>query len=109
MGLQADLSEHLPNQRKCPVENGNQEFPKAYNLLALWLQRHTAGSCSTYHQLGRPDPFPQGCSPASCPPVCMYIHSFPIPYVEPHTALRAVGICPALHLVNISLQDLSTR
>lgn len=57
MGLQADLSEHLPNQRKCPVENGNQEFPKAYNLLALWLQRHTAGSCSACHPPVNPGAF----------------------------------------------------
>ncbi|KAK4828001.1 hypothetical protein QYF61_022778, partial [Mycteria americana] len=49
--------------------------------------RHTVDSYSTCHQPKPPDLFPQGCPPASHPPICMYNQDYPVPGVESGTCL----------------------
>lgn len=48
----------------------------------VWPAGHTVDSYWVFHQAKSPDPFPHGCSPASCPPVYRFIQDCPMPGTE---------------------------
>lgn len=94
------VSEWYPNS---PAAQGHAHHPleKNLSLTPTWHNSipFSAGSDSICCQAEHLDSLMLGCSPASCPPVCTYILSCPIPGANLALALvqlHVAGDCPHL-------------